>query len=122
MNEKWGLLQCLAIKGSYSKQHRSTLMIWLYYILMGTTFLALEFCVFRVLREHNTLEWLCRATEALFGILLLLCALLAASDPGRIKKDERMDFVQLLDSLNPTSLCPDCKLIRTPRSRHCYFC
>lgn len=24
--------------------------------------------------------------------------------------------------MSPTSLCPDCKLIRTPRSRHCYFC
>jgi len=33
-----------------------------------------------------------------------------------------MDFVTLLDTMSPTSLCPDCKLIRTPRSRHCYYC
>ena len=24
--------------------------------------------------------------------------------------------------INPTELCPDCKVIRTPRSRHCAIC
>jgi len=68
-------------------------MIWLYYILMATTFLALEMSVFKVLRSHDTLVWLCRSTEVLFSILLLLCAVVMASDPGKLKKDNRMDFV-----------------------------
>ena len=97
-------------------------MIWLYYILMTSTFAALELSVFRVLRAQGTLKWLCFMTEQLFGVLLILCLLVAFSDPGYLQKDEKMDFVQLLDSMSPTSLCPDCKLIRTPRSRHCYFC
>ena len=97
-------------------------MIWLYYILMTGTFVALELSVFRVLRVQGTLKWLCFLTEQLFGVLLIICLLVACSDPGYLKKDPKMDFVQLLDSMSPTSLCPDCKLIRTPRSRHCYFC
>lgn len=51
-----------------------------------------------------------------------LCTVVACSDPGYLERDSKMDFVTLLDTMSPTSLCPDCKLIRTPRSRHCYYC
>jgi len=61
-------------------------------------------------------------TEALFILLLVLCALVAASDPGKLKNDENKSFLQILNKIEPTSICPDCRLIRTPRSRHCAFC
>lgn len=52
LNEKRNLLHVLAIRNSYSKQKRSTLMIWLYYIIMTTCFFSLELAIFRVLRNH----------------------------------------------------------------------
>ena len=68
-------------------------MIWLYYILMTSTFAALELSVFRVLRAQGKLKWLCFMTEQLFGVLLILCLIVAFSNPGYLQKDEKMDFV-----------------------------
>ena len=53
---------------------------------------------------------------------MLLCIVVWLSDPGRIKKDEKLNFVSLLDTLEASSLCPDCEVIRTPRCRHCTLC
>lgn len=33
-----------------------------------------------------------------------------------------MDFLRLMDLVDPIQLCPDCLVIRTPRSRHCTTC
>jgi len=39
--------------------------------------------------------------------------------PGYIKPHSGFDFQTLLNTLDPVFLCPDCQVIRTPRSRHC---
>jgi len=47
----------------------------------------------------------------------------SAKDPGYVKPDsENFTFIDLLLKLNPADLCPDCRVIRTPRSRHCAIC
>ena len=50
----------------------------------------------------------------------------ATRDPGTLKSackgDEPYEFEDLLTKFEPQDLCPDCKLIRTPRSRHCAIC
>lgn len=45
-------------------------------------------------------------------------------DPGILKNadTEKLDFLDLLQKFHPAELCPDCKVIRTPRSRHCAIC
>ena len=112
----------MAIKGSYAKQTRTSFTLWAYYILMSLSLLTLEFTVLRILRTQGEAKWVVIAVEVLFGLALSLCTLVACSDPGYLKRDTKMDFVTLLDTISATSLCPDCKLIRTPRSRHCYYC
>ena len=112
----------MAIRGSYAKQERTTITLWLYYILMIMAYFGLEWTALNVLRKHDQSTWLIIAVEALFGLSIVLCTLVACSDPGYLKRDLKMDFVTLLDTMSPTSLCPDCQLIRTPRSRHCYYC
>ena len=37
----------------------------------------------------------------------------------RINDDE---FIQLLKTYDPATLCFECEILRTPRSRHCYLC
>jgi len=49
----------------------------------------------------------------------------SARNPGTLTHDTKRDgftFLDLLTKFNPTELCPDCKVIRTPRSRHCAIC
>ena len=43
-------------------------------------------------------------------------------DPGILKQDEDLDFLDVLQKFEVSELCSDCKVIRTPRSRHCNVC
>lgn len=51
-------------------------------------------------------------------IFFLMCSF---RDPGYLKND-RVEFLRLLEQFDPTHLCPDCFTIRTIRSRHCSVC
>ncbi len=42
-------------------------------------------------------------------------------DPGYLI-NTKVDFLQMLEEFDPTQLCPDCKTVRTARSRHCSIC
>ena len=46
----------------------------------------------------------------------------SCKDPGIIKPDPSQTFLKLLRDINPADLCPECKVIRTARSRHCAIC
>lgn len=89
---------------------------------MALTFIWSEFTVYEVIRAEESKKWLARVCEVLFTACLVMCIALVFSNPGYLKKDEKMDFVRLLETMSSTSLCPECRLIRTPRSRHCYYC
>ena len=46
----------------------------------------------------------------------------SCKDPGRLKPMLDYEFMELLHDINPVDLCPECKVIRTARSRHCAIC
>lgn len=58
----------------------------------------------------------------LYVLIIISYFLAVFKDPGTIKPDSNLDFLELLNKFNPTELCPDCKVIRTARSRHCAIC
>ena len=41
-------------------------------------------------------------------------------DPGHLKADNK--FIDLLSNIHSCEMCPDCEVLRTPRSRHCAIC
>ena len=55
------------------------------------------------------------------GTSFLLHFLLTLRNPGYIKNDG-LEFMKLLETFDANSLCPDCEIIRTGRSRHCIVC
>ena len=59
---------------------------------------------------------------ALFTLSMLLSIICWLMDPGYIRKDPDFDFMELLELFEPNCLCPECEVIRTPRSRHCNIC
>lgn len=44
------------------------------------------------------------------------------SSPGFLRPEPNADWVDLLERFEPGSLCPDCCVLKTPRSRHCNLC
>jgi palmitoyltransferase len=56
--------------------------------------------------------------------LLVIITFLFASclDPGKLKPVDDRTFLELMRDINPADLCPECKVIRTARSRHCPIC
>lgn len=52
---------------------------------------------------------------------LIMHMALCVMDPGHIK-NEGIEFLKLLESFDAQSLCPECEIIRTARSRHCIIC
>ena len=56
-------------------------------------------------------------------ILVFLSFLYAScKDPGALKPFTGQSFIDLLRDINPADLCPECKVIRSARSRHCAIC
>lgn len=51
-----------------------------------------------------------------FSLFLLFFG--SCKNPGFLEKP-KIPFLTLLDKFDPTMLCPECEVIRTPRSRHC---
>ena len=101
--------ELMAIRSTYAKQQTNTLCVFIFYFLFMTlTFIALEMNVLTVLRSQEHLLWVGRTVEILFSTSIVLNILVAISDPGYLKSDEKMDFLTLLETLSPYSLCPEC--------------
>lgn len=60
--------------------------------------------------------------EAVLSVLTLLFFLISSCmEPGYLKND-KVDFMDLLNVLESVHLCAECETIRTSRSRHCNVC
>lgn len=62
------------------------------------------------------------ANGASFIVVFLAFLYASCKNPGTIKPQTGHSFLQLLRDINPADLCPECKVIRSPRSRHCAIC
>mmetsp|Transcript_25382 Transcript_25382/g.22523 ORF Transcript_25382/g.22523 Transcript_25382/m.22523 type:complete len:113 (+) Transcript_25382:1037-1375(+) len=61
--------------------------------------------------------------DIIIFFLTMTCYTIATfKDPGYLRCDPGIDFQQLLNGTDPYNLCPECLVIRTPRSRHCNIC
>lgn len=58
----------------------------------------------------------------LFSLSIFICLVCWLKDPGFVKRDDSLEFLDLLEQFDPTCLCPECFLIKPPRSRHCNLC
>ena len=68
--------------------------------------------------------WYYAISSSLIGFKVMFPFIMATiKDPGYLSHDpDTASFLALLEKINPTELCPDCKVIRSPRSRHCAIC
>mmetsp|Transcript_3313 Transcript_3313/g.6849 ORF Transcript_3313/g.6849 Transcript_3313/m.6849 type:complete len:436 (+) Transcript_3313:3102-4409(+) len=58
-----------------------------------------------------------------FTLASMTCFLVVSNlDPGYILPPARTDILELYESYDSLLVCPDCKIVRPPRSRHCQCC
>lgn len=89
---------------------------------MSVSFFCLYHSSFYLLREHGGYDLVLYINYALLVATLVLCLMVWKTQPGYLKKVDGFDWVKMLDEFEAGSLCPDCSVLRTPRSRHCAFC
>lgn len=57
---------------------------------------------------------------ALSPFLLISFIVASLADPGYLKPEH--EFIDLLQKVHACELCADCKVLMTPRSKHCPVC
>lgn len=61
-------------------------------------------------------------TTVLTFFMILNFLIASCKNPGYLKKLKNVTFLELMEKVPAADLCPDCEVIRTPRSRHCAIC
>lgn len=90
----------------------------IYLILTFTSF----FLCYCIVFPHVDKYWVKLSLLISFVINTLFSVLLLRVEPGYLEKDPNLSFMQLMEEFEPNCLCPECEVIRTPRSRHCNIC
>lgn len=71
-----------------------------------------------LLENHNViLTWIIACLTPFIALSFFIAS---ALDPGYLR--QKHNFMDLLSKIHPCEMCPDCEVLRTPRSRHCAIC
>mmetsp|Transcript_4709 Transcript_4709/g.8035 ORF Transcript_4709/g.8035 Transcript_4709/m.8035 type:complete len:316 (+) Transcript_4709:1110-2057(+) len=114
-----GTCECLMIKQPMRKVQKSMRLASSFLVLQALIHFYLVTVSYPVWELHYEMELFISCTGALSVALWLATTL---KDPGFISKPKQMDFLKLMQLIDPVLLCPECEVIRTPRSRHCGIC
>ena len=107
------------------KNRRSEVLFW---VLNGLIFFILWFILFPSMPSSLSLsidhpKWYYAVSTTMIGVKMFIPYVMAVrKDPGQLKPDPEVNFLDLLQKFDATELCPDCKVVKTPRSRHCTVC
>ncbi|CDW81974.1 dhhc zinc finger domain containing protein [Stylonychia lemnae] len=113
-------IECMMIKTPLvplKPNHDSQILFW---VLSFIVYFSLYFILY-----PNLPVWYYSVSSTMVGLKMYLPFILATRrDPGILKNtdEHQIDFMELMKVFTPSELCPDCKVIRTPRSRHCSIC
>jgi hypothetical protein len=98
LSEKWTLLgDFLMIRSTFKKHKRSNFTLFLYFALMGSTYLALWTSTFYVLNAKGGYKlqiWTC---NIFFILSLILCITIWKTPPGYLQRKDGFDFVEILE-------------------------
>ena len=126
INQPYTIKHFLMLSNHYSKAMRTKTLLYGYVILMLTIQVLLECSMYRVLKldkeEHGFSKFLLIWCRSLFTTSFIFWVLGVISDPGYLKRDYKIDYMTLMNTIEATNICSDCRLIQTPRSFHCGFC
>lgn len=88
----------------------------IFFLVLLTILIVLSF--FYVIPTFESLAiTICSGVGAIS--ILITFGFVTLRDPGYLKKDPAVNFQELLNTLDPLDICPECEIILTPRCRHC---
>jgi hypothetical protein len=108
------------IKTPLKKIGRNKTTVSLYLTLMILSYCFVQFYFYYHTDKIDKFFIYSIHTSFIVSTILFFCAWLR--DPGYLKKDESINFFDIIEKFDPNHLCPECEVIRTERSRHCNIC
>lgn len=109
---------CFMIKTPLKKHDKSEKTYIMYNLLMMLA-MTMIVCVIFPKVNNVPIKLLCLS---FFVLSLFFCSVAKFRNPGHLKKDPSINFLDLLEEFEANCICPECEIIRTPRSRHCNIC
>mmetsp|Transcript_20655 Transcript_20655/g.25326 ORF Transcript_20655/g.25326 Transcript_20655/m.25326 type:complete len:188 (-) Transcript_20655:951-1514(-) len=110
------MCECLMLSAPTRKVQRLPNTLLVYLIMMIFALLLTVFFTFPYISS-----WAAGLNFAFFFLTFFFFTCAACMKPGYIENDQ-VDFMDMLNLIDSTQLCPDCSTIRTSRSRHCSVC
>ncbi len=94
---QWSLVSdFLMIRPAFKKQTKSIYTMLLYYTLMIVSFTCLWDSCYYILRINGKHTALLAINYATFGITMMLLVEVSLTDPGRLKKTENFNMLEML--------------------------
>ncbi len=112
------LRDCLMLRPPLKKTHRSYKMLIAFYVLSFLSYFMANCFIFPNYDNATTKSFLFYSLCLTF----LFCTAAFLRDPGYLYSDPKLTFLELIETFDASCLCPDCGVIKTPRSRHCNVC
>jgi palmitoyltransferase ZDHHC13/17 len=112
---------CLMLKTPLRKVSKKPTTMLFYMLLALVLFAILFIFIFPTTLKYSEEEFIIYGLGSIGVLCNLLLIFGSCKNPGYLEKP-KIPFLTLLDKLDPTMLCPECEVIRTPRSRHCSIC
>ena len=116
---------CQKMKGAFQldtpiyKIRRSRKTMVGFFSTMIVSQLLLQTLVFPTTFGH---EWLKTTICSLILAWALFAIIVQILGPGVVLRDDSVSLMELLDEFDVREICPTCKVIMLPRSRHCNIC
>jgi hypothetical protein len=113
------------IKAPLVKLEKNRCSEALFWVLNGLIFFILWFILFpsmpfSVSPSIDHPKWYYAVSTSMIGIKMFIPYVMAVrKDPGQLKPNHEVNFLDLLQKFDTNELCPGCKVIKTPRARHC---
>jgi ankyrin repeat protein len=111
-------LSCLMLKTPLRKVRKKPTTMLFYIFLALVLNILLFFFIFPTTLDYSHESFMMYGLGGVGILSVLLLLISCCKNPGYLEKP-KIPFLTLLDKLDPTMLCPECEVIRTPRSRHC---
>ena len=111
-------MACCMLKTPLKKVEKSCKMPFLFFMLNFSVYVLLVLFLYPIGEKRDLVYFDVGLGVASFFMWIFT----AFTAPGFIKKPKNIDFLKLMQLIDPVQLCPDCEIVRTPRSRHCGTC